>query len=1218
LRRLQHDASVIKLSEVESDAVELLSPKTYPNGHILFNYTTSEPSEQQKQLAPYELFRDPLLVIGVVDGLDGEEESQAETLGHAAAYLRERHPRVIHRQLLLCQGTKNTGALVADDIVIVSIDGEVSGELLRAAMCKVASRFLRELATYTKAMQASPSIQTPGQAVRKLQRTSSLRENERQSGSGFATLTQSTDVSSPAGDDTSSRPPSRGLGSPAPVMTLEQKQGANRAPSVPTSSDSNKSRSANRTSSQDRASGQGLSREKKKDRGKARVGIVVGHIHMMAGQWSDALRMLVGHTNKARSLSDRLWHAKGLEGIVVCMLLLSWAELEFQIPSICYPATDRTSSGHMSRFSVGTPSDFRPSEATQGVSVRRLSTSLPEMLKQILDLYRAHEGVLELPSMLVYEATIRFCKIMAMLFNANSELTQELLASLVEDKVPAEANRNATFRHTSLSKIAIDEILKQAQPSEDDLLNISDHISILAGMASVYALLPMHRRKGLIIRRLVKTTTSALNQARRLGAAEMGIHPAATLSTDTGADAILAVLGESDGINSMMAELAHVYGVELQLEQATPPEQTQLEVMNTKMTPRYPGFGSTALQSEVLQSMMGFFEASPDPAGVLLVATSLLMSVNSFTAIDTAQRAMLRPAWREDQIRLATTIGRAIGVSGQMGLPDIHAEYWDPFLVRGVDIPAPDPERVLLPRSKIGGAEVAVDQTPGNPLLYDPNASRPGTAEKVRHLLIRNEPTSCTVTLQNPFDIPAEIETMQLVATGEDHEIKCRFQPTTVSPMCIQQVPILVSPTTCGDFAITGCRIKVAGCRERVFPIIAQPWSATRSLLVKSQGLEARCADDNTKPGLDNSSFENTQVLASSIPSQALLKVDQRPSRMPSLTLLEGEAVQLTVTLRNVSGVTARIFRRVGTLGVVSFREEEAQEVAPGESVTVNLDVLGKTGISNARADVFYAPANSDSEDGYARLLPVPLAMTVKPSLSFQNAGITTGEDDHTFGLSFDIVNRCHEPLSYRCELFDPELEHESLSTKEEVIAPAETAQAYLNINRWAPDTGNQTPVQVRDQLMERVSVRWRSVCGELRHGKLGLTGMSLGQDHLEIVRRPPVDMVVELLSGSGATLAAKATVKAGSFVTIRTRLANQGPKPPKSVFVQLEVPNDERRVGVIGVPTRLLRTLPEEDAVITDFALCVLSRGKTRVGVVARARGEFWRTERTVWVEAT
>ena len=41
-------------------------------------------------------------------------------------------------------------------------------------------------------------------------------------------------------------------------------------------------------------------------------------------------------------------------------------------------------------------------------------------------------------------------------------------------------------------------------------------------------------------------------------------------------------------------------------------------------------------------------------------------------------------AAKDDQIRVATSLSRTVGVSRHLGLTDVQAEYWDPFLVRGV------------------------------------------------------------------------------------------------------------------------------------------------------------------------------------------------------------------------------------------------------------------------------------------------------------------------------------------------------------------------------------------------------------------------------------------------------------------------------------------------------------------------------------------------------
>ncbi|KAI7270724.1 hypothetical protein KC335_g5445, partial [Hortaea werneckii] len=330
LRSLQHHAAVLKLSDVpQIEEQQLLSPKSLPESSMLLNYVTFPASQQEQHLAPYELYREPLLVLGIADGLDEDEERRKSELKEAAAFLRERHPRVVHRHIMMLQGPgDNTETMTALP------DGE-GGTPYHTAMCQVAGRLLVELSTYTKAMQASPTIQTPGQPVKSLQRTPSHRGDERGSASGYSTPTQGGEVSSPIGEE-GSRPPSRGFGSPPPSNSFEQVRNASNRASALARSDSNtsnRSKNGQRGSSQDRVSvhgfGPSTSQEKTRSRGKARVGIVTGHIYMMAGQWNEALRMLTEHTNAARKLSDSLWHAKGLDGILVCMLLLAWAEQGF-------------------------------------------------------------------------------------------------------------------------------------------------------------------------------------------------------------------------------------------------------------------------------------------------------------------------------------------------------------------------------------------------------------------------------------------------------------------------------------------------------------------------------------------------------------------------------------------------------------------------------------------------------------------------------------------------------------------------------------------------------------------------------------------------------------------------------------------------------------------------------------------------------------------------
>ena len=81
VRRLQDEAAIIRhkdLKNHERGGDFLLSPGKSEEGCLLLRYTTSCPSAATMHLSPYDIFREPLVVVGVVGGL-GEEEEEART-----------------------------------------------------------------------------------------------------------------------------------------------------------------------------------------------------------------------------------------------------------------------------------------------------------------------------------------------------------------------------------------------------------------------------------------------------------------------------------------------------------------------------------------------------------------------------------------------------------------------------------------------------------------------------------------------------------------------------------------------------------------------------------------------------------------------------------------------------------------------------------------------------------------------------------------------------------------------------------------------------------------------------------------------------------------------------------------------------------------------------------------------------------------------------------
>ena len=77
--------------------------------------------------------------------------------------------------------------------------------------------------------------------------------------------------------------------------------------------------------------GAGSIGERERNKGKGRVGVVVGSLYLLAGRWPDAIRELAESATIAKNNSDHLWHAKALDHILVCLLMCAWAGMDFQV-----------------------------------------------------------------------------------------------------------------------------------------------------------------------------------------------------------------------------------------------------------------------------------------------------------------------------------------------------------------------------------------------------------------------------------------------------------------------------------------------------------------------------------------------------------------------------------------------------------------------------------------------------------------------------------------------------------------------------------------------------------------------------------------------------------------------------------------------------------------------------------------------------------------------
>ena len=368
----------------------MFSPLGFPGSVVLYNLSNSLPQLSHTLLSPFEFFREPLMTIGIADGQEyrafgdddlkngsdsiGEAQSPTETelshtdlsdLENVVDVLREQYPRaLLHRLLVFDCFRAARPAGLPTGTVILPPRTLWNDTTLKTVMCDFTSQLLADMTGFARSLQALPTIPSPsvqgghqgagdsltGESFSNLMRRGLQLENDSRSSSPAgeqATLghrasmpalphSWSADALAARGDSRPMSPPTGTAAAPATtfdemsdVMSQSIGNAPRPLPSYPSAT------SALRDASQDRVSVQGFGSgsvsERARNKGKGRVGMAIGSLYLHAGRWPDALREFVDNTVRARSLSDHLWHAKGLENILVCILLMAWAGMEVQV-----------------------------------------------------------------------------------------------------------------------------------------------------------------------------------------------------------------------------------------------------------------------------------------------------------------------------------------------------------------------------------------------------------------------------------------------------------------------------------------------------------------------------------------------------------------------------------------------------------------------------------------------------------------------------------------------------------------------------------------------------------------------------------------------------------------------------------------------------------------------------------------------------------------------
>ncbi|KAI1262562.1 Trs120-domain-containing protein [Xylariaceae sp. FL1019] len=1061
------------------------SPLAFPRGAMFYDLIPYIPPPSHLALCPFELFREPLAVIAIADGEELENvafskrqsangyaptmvERNIRTLYQELEELRDAYPKMLAHQVLIFDyklSGDNTVSL-PEGIQAIPPPEQTLRTTIPTVMCNISSLLLAEMTTLAKSFEAMTTIDSPGQAPSRPGMGSWTSDDanpvaRRNSQFAVSTVTRSASTSGVAdknqnrmsmpvtsrfnGPGSSGGTPTARPSTPVrsglsnPPTTFDDIGAANGIHSPLTSPEQQKNGSRPVTSEETLKSnklsihgfGPGGANEKFRKTGKGRAAIVVASLYLQAGRWTDALKEATEGATVAKSINDHLWHGKALEIITVSLFLLGWVGIEFTVPTICLPPNEKNTSNL-----------FKAQESEVAIPdqpkyLRNLQTILPDLLDRIIGLYSRISGE-QLPPLPLSETILRFCNILTALHLCNGKLSKPSLNIMVFGKHPSNPLTTSPRLNITPTRGQINALLFKAFPSSaPELITTVDRAIVLGGIASVLGTLGYHRKKALVIRELVSVLGGGLVEARTRGAAEVGIHPAAGLMalnalTGQGGPSGALDLADGDieqGIDAFLGLLCKTYGVvELGDTKArTETDSSTISDADADVISRIHRqsarrqFGFNGVKLNILRACINFSEALPDFQGVLRYSSDLLRTSGSGVAPGPRREDAAPVITREEQIRLVTNISKTSGLSRSLGLKHMDGEYWDEFLIRGVTVDALPISRAPTPHSKnvLPGVTTARTSQDVNPFIYNPFLRT--DKAKAEQTLVADEAASFRITIQNPFDIELEIESIKLHTEGADFEPAA--MSTVIGPYRTQILKIHGTARSPGSLKITGAMVKVHGCRERRFPIFSQSWNPELELKVKSIGLGNLEQDHVLSP--PGPVLKPDSLGLSIIPAQPVLIIKSTTLSQSSIMVLEGERRVFSVTLQNTSPTTAAdllLFSfQDSTQGplqtALANREASAAElhecewvlakkqalrlrkiddskryIAPASTATFEFEILGKPGLTNGTIQIDYAhlgmPQSEIKNQFFTRQVCLDLTITVNAAIELARVDI--------------------------------------------------------------------------------------------------------------------------------------------------------------------------------------------------------------------------------------
>ncbi|KAJ9603392.1 hypothetical protein H2200_012170 [Cladophialophora chaetospira] len=776
---------------------------------------------------------------------------------------------------------------------------------------------------------------------------------------------------------------------------------------------------------------------------RGRYNIIQGMFRAQCGSWTNAIDSLAEGASMAQNGQDHLWHAKALEYLLICMILLSWSDMSFTVPQVCRSLPNRSGAFQ---------AEVTP---RSGDSLKVLAQLLPPMVETILELY-ARVANLDLGGSLqdvLRESRVRLVNLLVFVKRAGGVLTNQGLEQIVTGVEEVSQTSVLTKEEpVAISKAGLANILIETLQEAQSSRSMLHHTGLMVAVATSLSVLGLQRKHAFYIKQLMQQFVPRLIEARKVGASEAGVHPAAGLPPVS--PALQGIIPEMViGTRTMLSLAAGTYGVPLppipQPHQRTTADLTSVhDRLRTWAIER--DSGDAVLKLEMLRTCVSVCEALPDVPAGLHFSSNILRG---------AKRVVTMPRYSvkdaplisvEEQARLLDSMQRAVSAAPRLGADSCRAEYWDDFLVRDVQVFERDPFSKLIAHkpSDLAIRGSALVDTVRDPFIYNPfSKDKSITAAPV---LVAGELASFAVLLQNPLEVEIEIEEIRLLSEG------CAFTPSVHSivlgPLSSQLFTLSGTPVERGDLEIIGCRARIHNCYEQDFltfrddwrpPITLKQRAVGRSRLKKEKVVDGE--GDETAPVADFTLNPpaTTPLKLKVISAQPRLDITSSSLRDPAIMLLEGEKRLFDVTLLNHSNTMPADLVLITTEDTVSERLKEAlvnqdltpaekyelqnqlalqpavdiqdkhrvdskKVLDPGAGIAYTVAVFGRPGLVSAMIQADFAflgtPSAEVKETFYTRQTHFPVSITVNGSVEMPRCNILPIHSDFSWTTT-DLSN---------------------------------------------------------------------------------------------------------------------------------------------------------------------------------------------------------------------